>query len=70
MDDCHWAVSPVHHALTHGAQEKPGKTTAAASTHDDEAGVLALTYQRLDREPTDAVAADFDVGVLLLPAGQ
>jgi hypothetical protein len=70
VNDGDRAVRAVHQALAHGTEEESREPTAAASAHDHEAGVLTLAYERLDREPADAVSADSDLGILFLPPGE
>ena len=66
----HGAVRPVHDTLADRAEEEALEPATAASAHDDETGVLTLTYQRLHRESANAVSTHDDVRVLLLTPGQ
>ncbi len=68
MGDGHRARSPVHDTLAHRSEEESAESTATASAHNHEAGVLARPDQGFDREPPQAVLANGDVGVLLQPA--
>src|SRR5665647_2956734 len=64
MYDGNRALSPVHDALAHRAEKKAFEATAPTRAHDDKAGALALAYQRIDREPANAVPVHLDIGVL------